>query len=287
MTPRLAIVVLNYNGLDDTVECLESLYRSDYQDFKVFLVDNGSREFPAGDLRTSYPGLVIVELPCNMGFAGGNNVVLDPVCLSGRFDYVLLLNNDTIIKKDTLSRLVMAGEDDPWAGIIGGLILYHNSGGIWYNGAHINPWTCISQHDQDLKNTSRFDTGYVSGCCMLIKCQVLVEYGSLCKDYFTYLEDVDYCRRVRPRWRIIVDQDAVLYHKVSRTSDRLQDHQYYYYLRNRLLYMLKNAGPLQLAFFIPYYFIRLFGASLLKSLAAGDTRRAVLAIRAAIGGLHV
>lgn len=285
---RVAVVVLNYNGLGDTLECLDSVYKSDYPSYKVFLVDNGSSNFPCERIRESYPGIIIAGLPCNLGFAGGNNIVLAAARVSGVFDYVLLLNNDATVKVDTLSNLVEAGERDQRIGVVGCLIRRAGTGEIWYNGAYLNPWTCISQHVQSLNDVCLFDTGYVSGCCMLIKKQLLNEIGILFEDYFTYLEDVDYCTKAHlAGWRVVVNQLAVVDHKASRTSDKLTDYQFYFYLRNRMVYMRRHAGPLHLLFFTPYYFTKMFMVAFLKSLISGNTLRAGLAIKALVGGLRV
>ncbi len=305
MNPRVAIVVLNYNGLEDTRDCLESLHKIDYPDYKVYVVDNGSRDSQAQKIREEYPWACVAGLPENLGFTGGNNFILDLIPYTG-YDYVLLLNNDTVVGREFLSYMVKAGESDPRIGIVGAMIFYYGEeddswfsycnaallGGlgplkVWYNGGVVNPWTSSTHHlSQWHFPESMFDTDYVTGCCMLIKRKLIEEQGGFYPGYFAYLEDLEYCTRARENgWRIVVEQLAYLYHKVSKTSKKSSDLAFYLYLRNRLLYITRNHDAARQVFSIPWVLATYFAPQLLYNILFLEGKRVRLAFQALAEGL--
>ena len=106
--PKVAIVVLNWNGKRDTVECLASLNEIDYSNYEILLVDNGSTDGSQKYFRAQYPEIELIENEMNLGFAEGNNVGIRHA-MNGRADYVLLLNNDTFVHPKFLSELARCG----------------------------------------------------------------------------------------------------------------------------------------------------------------------------------
>src|SRR5436190_7401977 len=133
--PSVAVIVLNWNGRDDTLACLESLAGLNYDNFQVMVVDNGSTDGSVGAIRPRFPGVEIIETGRNLGFAEGNNVGIR-LALDRGMDYVFLLNNDTVVDPSLLSELVAAAERCPEGGIFGAQILYHSDPlKIWFAGA--------------------------------------------------------------------------------------------------------------------------------------------------------
>ena len=282
------VIILNYNGYADTVECLDSLKNIEYPNYDIFVVDNGSKTFDDNNIIKIYPSVRVVCLPVNLGFTGGNNFLLDLVPYSD-YDYVLLLNNDTVVSWDFLSYLVNTAESDTRIGIVSPLIFYYNvmdgwsdfydDGGqghakIWYNGGNVNKWTGITRHDQTFHCKPVHDTGYANGCCMLIKRELIEKNGGLYNGYFAYYEDLDYSYRAKAAgYRIVVDQRAQIYHKVSATAKKSNVGRFYY-IRNRLLYMKRNSTLLEYSVFLPVFLLSYVLPRLL--LYPGITAKAII-----------
>ena len=123
---KVTIILLNWNGKEDTIECLESLKHITYPNYEILLVDNGSTDGSVECFRERYPGMEIIENGENLGFAEGNNVGIRRAMDEGA-DYVLLLNNDTVVDPEFLGELVKVGESDPKIGIVGPKICYYNN----------------------------------------------------------------------------------------------------------------------------------------------------------------
>src|SRR5690242_13465997 len=110
--PLISVVVLNWNGKIDTLECLESLARVDYPNFEVIVVDNGSADDSVAAIRQQFPDVMVLETGANLGYAGGNNVGIRKA-LEDQASYVLLLNNDTVVHPQLLTSLVEAAAAVP------------------------------------------------------------------------------------------------------------------------------------------------------------------------------
>jgi GT2 family glycosyltransferase len=123
--PRVDIIVLNWNGLRDTLHCLQSLKRADYPAFRVLVVDNGSSDASSTSIRQRFPEVTLIENSENLGFTGGNNIGMRQA-LEEEADYVLLLNNDTEVAPDAVRLLVETAESDPRIGIAGPIIYYYD-----------------------------------------------------------------------------------------------------------------------------------------------------------------
>lgn len=168
MRPNVAIITLNWNGLADTVECLTLLQSVTYPDFKVYVVDNGSDHDEAGEIERGFGGFIgVVRNPENYGFAKGNNIGIAHALARGA-DYVLLLNNDTVVKPDFLDVLVDTAQAHN-AGIVGPKILYYNSDEISAAGGTIHWFSrFIARHVTD-PITAVTEYRFLTGCCLLIK----------------------------------------------------------------------------------------------------------------------
>ena len=133
--PRVAVIVLNWNGREDTLECLRSIRSIAYSNFGVIVVDNGSTDGSVAAIRASQPSVEVIDTGENLGFAGGNNVGIRRALELGA-DYVLLLNNDTVVDPGLLRAFVAAAALHPEAGAFGAKIYFHSEPTrIWYAGA--------------------------------------------------------------------------------------------------------------------------------------------------------
>ncbi len=222
--PLLYVVILNWNGEGVIRECLDSLERVEYDPLQIVVVDNNSTDDSAGMVRDNYPGVKLIENDRNLLFAGGNNVGIRYAMEEGA-DYILLLNNDTEVDAGFAGNLMDAIRNNNRIGIAGPKILYHHEPSrIWYGGGGFYPLLWIPRHidirkDENEAGNEGGDTGYVSGCCMLIRKEVIDDIGLLDASYHIYCEDVDYCLRGwRAGWRCIYEPSARVYHKVSSSS---------------------------------------------------------------------
>jgi GT2 family glycosyltransferase len=237
--PKVSVVVLNLNGYGDTRDCLESLKRVTYSNFDVIMVDNGSSDDSARRLSLEFPAVRILRSQRNLGFAGGNNLAIGDALQDGA-DYVLLLNNDTVVDPCFLSVMIEVGETEPMIGLIGPKIYYaSNPKRIWYAGGRVNYDGCRHLGMDELDDETRFsrteETGFISGCALLVKSVVLREVGLLDEKLFAYHEDTDFCLRAcKAGYRCVFVGKALVWHKVSRTSGPESAFTLYLSTRNQL-----------------------------------------------------
>lgn len=245
--PKVSIIIVNYNGYIDTVECIKSLKNIIYPDFNIIVVDNGSTQ-EIEDLKTYIKkSAILINQSKNLGFSGGNNIGIQ-YAIEHDADYVLLLNNDTTVEPEFLNILVNCAEEHRDSGIIGGKINYYNSPDtIWFGGGKVNKYSAVIWHeyikekDRGKKGKVR-ETQFLTGCLMLIPKTIVKKVGLLDESYFLYDEDVDYCFRVmRAGYKLYYCNDAVIYHKVSASSGNFSDLSQYYMVRNGLYTSKKYA----------------------------------------------
>lgn len=231
-SPRVSIIILNWNGLADTRECLHSLQKTDYASREVIVVDNGSSGDDVRCLAEEFGNRIqIVRNERNYGFAGGNNIGIRHALEHSSPDYVLLLNNDTVVARDCLDELVRAGEADPVAGVLGPKMYYYDFGGrkdvIWTAGGRIGQWRPwvyddIGRNDDDLPRYQRLaEVEWISGAAMMIKRRVLEEVSLLNTDYFFGSEDVEYCLKAKAHgFKSVYVPTARVWHKARRSMSR-------------------------------------------------------------------
>jgi hypothetical protein len=220
----VAVIIVNWNRKDDTLACLESLARVTYPRFRIILVDNGSDDGSAEAVRSLFPHVMVIALPQNLRFAGGNNVGLREVLARGD-EYALLLNNDTTVEPDFLQPLVAAAENDPAVGLVGPKILYYNRPHvIWFAGGVIRPtFGYVRHYGQRKPDNGCWDqprsVSFLTGCCLLIRREALEKVGLLDEGYYLYSEDADYClRATRAGYTLWYEPKSRVYHKVSSST---------------------------------------------------------------------
>lgn len=224
--PRVCVVVLNWNGLADTLECLETLRRQQYDDAQVVVVDNGSKSSEADEIEGSGLATAVVRNGENLGFAGGSNVGIRYALEHGA-DYIWLLNNDTRVEPDCLSTLIRTGEAEDRVGLLSPVIYDDASPHpVKFTGTIVD----FDRQDrthltsmEDIPRAAYADDLALWGTALLIKRRVVEQVGLLDERYFAYVEDMDYSiRAVNAGFATRVVRGAAVYHKEGRALGGLQ-----------------------------------------------------------------
>lgn len=222
--PLVFIILVNWNGMADSLACLRSLQEIDYQNFQTVLVDNGSSDGSAEAISEAFPQVRIIRNAKNERFAHANNQGIE-LALKNRADFVLLLNNDTLVDLQFLQHLIARAQSDERIGVVGPKIYFADQPQqIWYAGAKVSLWRGLIAHI-GIREAERGqyqqagETGYVTGCCLLASRACLEKTGPLDEGYFIYTEDADWCWRARQHGFLIYFEPAAkIWHKISASS---------------------------------------------------------------------
>lgn len=294
--PPAAVVVLNWNGLQKTRECLASLQGLDYPGVETILVDNASTDGSVEMVRCEFPAVTLVVNDTNRGVAGGRNVGMRLAMERGA-RWMLLLDNDTVVDPGLVRELVAVGEADPKVGILGAKIYFEGPPGeervIWGIGGGMDLKRCHF----DIRGFNEPDRGqydavadvpYVMGCAQMVRREVVETAGYMDEGFVTYFaEDTDLCLRAKAAgFRVVVAPRAILWHKVARgaAGSRTTGNDNYHILkgRNLLYFMKKHATAGQWAFFaayVPFAATRALVRELRRGNARGYLRMAQGALR--------
>jgi hypothetical protein len=223
--PKVAVVVLAWNGKPLTMACLESLSSLRYGNASVILVDNASADGTAAAVRAEFGDRVtVIENAENLGFSRGNNVGIRRALDDGA-DFVLLLNNDTVVDPALVDRLVEVIAESDDIGIVGPKIYYASQPDrIWFAGGRIYLARAVSKHIgiREL-DTGRYDSirdvDYVTGCALLARREVFEKIGYLDPVFAAYYEDADFCVRARRAgFRVVYAPAGKVWHKISAST---------------------------------------------------------------------
>lgn len=223
VAPRVAIVVVNWNGWPETSRCLDALRRLDYPCWEVVVIDNASTDGSVRRLAELHPEAEILASAENLGFAAGSNAGIERA-LAGGSDYVWLLNNDALPDAGALRALVSKAEEDPQIAAVGSVV-YEGTGArtvqAW-GGGWADPRTGRSAHFRKPVATDRLD--YITGASLLLRRQAIERSGSLDERFFLYFEDTELGFRYRrDGWRLAVAQDSVVIHQGGTSSVKVPE----------------------------------------------------------------
>lgn len=274
---RIAIILLNWNGVSDTLECVKSIMYSSYKNYQIIIADNKSSGDDVKILKKELSDSVIfIENEANLGFAEGNNRALK-YAVDNNFDYCLLLNNDTTIKNDLLENLIISAKLG--YSIIGGRIYnYYDRTKIWFGGGELKKYFGVPR---DIKNTDREqEVDFVSGCMMMISSELIKKIGYLNKEYFAYWEDIEFCLRAKKNgYAIYYNPEAICYHKIS-ASGKQGKVQTYYEVRNRFLVLKEYFSTRHRIIAYLFYFFISLPKHLIKNIYKGRFGNIAAEIRA-------
>ena len=339
--PKVSIIMLNWNGWNDTLESLESVFQIKYPNYNVILLDNASKNdsiakirkycegeitveseffvysknnkpiklkeykkeeidrFKNLDIDTSDYELILIKNDKNYGFTEGNNIGIEFAIKTINPDYILLLNNDTVVDKYFLDELINTGEKDDKIGFLGPKVYYYDFNGskntINFAGGKNNLWkfkpTNIGYKELD---KGQFDSNqvvdFIHGCCLLVKVQMIQEIGLLDKEYFSYREENDWAVRGQKKgWKSVYVYNSKIWHKIGGSTDRdtnlFVD---YYETRNRFLFIKKHGSKSQKTSFILYFiFIDFWYISSILLLYFRNVKRFKSFLKAVVDGFKI
>ncbi len=243
--PIVFIVILNWNNASDTLSCLASLSELGNSNYSVLVVDNGSVDDSVDKIQSNYPKIELLRLGTNLGFAEGNNIGIRRAISHGA-DYVLLLNNDTVVDPQMLTELVNVAESKPQIGLVGPTIYYYDQPGTIWSAGYLIDWysgiiRCLSGDGAVIQQAEPYKVDYLSGCGLCIKSEVINKIGLMDPRFFLYYEETDWCTRARAAgYEILVVPQASIWHKVSASIGQNSPAATYYMTRNIFLFLSNN-----------------------------------------------
>lgn len=276
--PKVSIVVLNWNGKFVTSECLDSLKKVKYDNFEVIIVDNGSEDGSQEHFKKNYSWAKLIENRENLGFTGGNNVGMKYALKNGT-DYVLLLNNDTVVDPLFLEDLIRVGESDNEIGLLNPKIYYYDHPKvIWYAGGKFSLLGAFPVHiGRKEIDVGQYDAlrevSFINGCAFLIKRKVIDEIGFLDENFFIYAEDTDWSIRARKAgYKAMYVPTSIIWHKEGVDSRRNKGEGFRLYLtsKNTLYVVYKNFSRYHFFLFLFYFSFRWLLYMSLKMLLLRD-----------------
>lgn len=286
----VSVVILNWNGKDDTLECLQSLTGSLYPALQTIVVDNGSTDDSVKIIRREFPAVELLETGENLGFAEGNNVGIRHAVASGAA-YVLLLNNDTVIAPDLIEQFLLAAQESPTAGILGGKVLYFDDPDVVWSVAvkwlpneldfvllgdpGLYPDSpALSAHSREFGFDEKRQVESIIGCSMFIRRSVFEKIGHLDSKFFLTWEEADYCfRATRAGFPCLYIPNAKIWHKIGKSFGHNSPMRSYFNARNRIYWVRKHMGAAT-AFFLYFRMLQeLFPAVTLPDRSNGGLSR--------------
>ncbi len=239
--PVVSVIVANYNGGQLLENCLRSLVKTGFSSFEIIVVDNGSTDGSARMVGDHFPGARLIQLPRNLGYAFANNIGLH----AARGNYLVLLNSDTEVDPEWLSKMLLVAEQSPNVAFLQPKILFLDDRGLINsagNNIHFAGFgVCRGIASRD---TGQYDEiqniGYASGACVMVTRKALGEIGLLDEIFFAYGEDKDWgWRAMMLGYRSVYAPTAKVYHKWSAVLG-LSPKKMYYLELERLVSVLKN-----------------------------------------------
>lgn len=276
--PRVAIVILNWNGWKDTLPCLDSLTELKGPPPRVYVVDNGSADESAARIedwrrgRADRDRFILLRSTENLGFSGGNNLGIRRAFDEGA-EFVWLLNNDTTVAGDSLTALVRVALEDASIGAVGSLILTErdpetiNSAGIL-----VSPFTMaarllgMNEKRADPRFNVQRDVDAVSGCSLFLRASALRGVGSMEERYFLYCEEVDLALRLKKAgYRCVFAPGSVVFHKQWGSIQPYPEIADYYLARSQVLFIRKFSGQAHAAAAIIWFAAKYFPRVVIRS----------------------
>lgn len=246
----VCIIILNYNGFSDTKECIESVLKHINGSIcKVVVVDNGSNSNDLIRLRelcNKHSIIYLIETSNNRGYAGGNNIGIE-FARARHFEYICILNNDTIVKSDFLTPCIEVLSSQKKIGFLGPAIIDYETNQIQSSGGEINVLRgrvdlINSGHNpNDILNKGLISCDYVGGACIICRTELIDRIGMIPEDYFLFYEETEWCyKALREGYKNFCITDCSIIHKGSQSTSQYSGLQEYLMARNRVVFVKRN-----------------------------------------------
>jgi GT2 family glycosyltransferase len=252
MNKKLAIILVNWNQYELTKSCIMSIFNCSYQNFKIIVVDNCSKDKSVSKLKKDFPNIHFIQNNSNLGFTGANNKGIEYAKSEG-YEYIMLLNNDTEVDENFIEPLLNRLNSEKELGAIQPLILnFHNQETVWNFGGRFNkffgiPITLNKNIELNtLQNESL--TEWISGCCFLFRSSLVDLIGCLDDDYFVYYEDSDYSLKIKNAgYKLGIESKSIIYHhegeswkKEKYWGGSISPFVHFLVIRNHIFFIKKN-----------------------------------------------
>ena len=246
--PKVCIIVLNWQALNHTIECIQSLEALEYENSEIIIVDNGSQDGSEEALRKKFPQHTLIQTGRNLGYAGGNNKGI-AYAIKQNPDFIFILNNDTVVDASLLTIFVESAKSNPEAGVFSPKIYdYRKREKLLYAGTRWieerSKFLIEGQGELDQpSNNSLHEIDYAAGSALFFRSELASRVGFFDDRFFLTWEETDWCCRVRKMgYKILLEPKAKVWHKTSASfAEGQSGPEYRYYLtRNRLLWIEKN-----------------------------------------------
>lgn len=272
--PKISIVSVNFRQAEVTADMLASLRQVTYPNMEVILVDNGVVNDSKELFLQKYASVKLLVSQENLGFAGGTNLGIR----HATGDYILLLNNDTVVPPDFLEPMVESMQNNPAIGIISPKILYYDApktiqyAGIPYIKSLTGRGVVNGSGQQDQGQYDYCEaTSLTNGACMLVRREVFEQIGLLSELYFMYYEELDFCERAKDKgWACYYCGTSYIHHRQSISIGKLHPRKTYFMFRNRLLFMRRTQAGIGFWLFLGYFLFLAFPANLVRHLLKRD-----------------
>jgi hypothetical protein len=251
-----ACIILNYNNFNETKNCIESLESQNKKPF-IIIVDNNSKDGSGEELEKYFPNYVFLKNKKNLGYTGGNNLGIK-YALKNNFKYILILNNDTIIKDNNLiNKIEKTFEINPKIGIIGLSIINRDTNKLYYDFTKLKGFYKVLSYfiktfdPNNIQNElKKYYSLYVSGSAFAISSECINKTGYFDERFFMYLEEIDMCIKAHNNnYFVIYSNDIKIYRKIDNKST--YSYVWYYQSRN-MFYLIRNnfKGFYRIIFFV-------------------------------------
>lgn len=277
--PTISIITVNYNQAAVTADLLRSLQHQSFKDYEIIVVDNASKENPFPLLKAVEPNLITIQSDENLGFAGGNNLGI----VRSKGDYLFFINNDAEVVEGTIPKLLACFDKHEQVGVVSPKLYYYlperEKPMIQYVGTtEMHPITARNrtigqfETDEGQYNGSAHETAYAHGAAMMMPRSVVEKVGGMPEEFFLYYEELDWCEQIRRAgYKILVEPNAVVYHKESVSVGQMSLLKTYYINRNRIYFMRRNKSTATFALFSIYVFLVVLPWHGLRFLLKGQT----------------
>lgn len=268
--PKTAVIILNFNSYNQTIECIESVKNITYPNYEIIVVDNNSKDDSLQQIKGSFPDVILLKSRDNLGYASGNNLGIK-YALEKNMEYICILNNDVAVDRNFLEPIIKTLMDDKNAAAAGPSICYYGQDDvIQAMGGNINLYTGLPTMKFKGKKLSQVkedivSVDYLGGACFVVKAEILKKIGLIPENYFLFYEETEFFLNIkRQGYKLISIRDSKVYHKVSGTISKYKGLSYFFLNRNRIIFVRRNARLYHKFIFFFYIILETIGRMILR-----------------------